>query len=104
MPDAIRAEWVAWQLELESLCDKISAAASRLQSRHKRELDRVLEELEERKAREADAYQGVMGQVGPGYSAHKRALNRQVLAMRGQTIPNFMPANGGADEPSAETE
>lgn len=99
VPAQIRAEWAAVQLELEAICDKIAAAANRLNTRHKRDLDRALEELEEYKAREADPMEnfGGAGSISPA----RRALSRRALAMRGR-LPQGM--NGGEYVAGAETE
>lgn len=99
VPEQIRAEWAAWQLELEAICDKIGAAANRLQTRHKRDLDKALAELEEYKAREANPLSASPAAAG-SYSPVKRALNRRVLASRGVNIPN----GGSPHVDGAETE
>lgn len=87
------------QLELEAICDKIAAAANRLNTRHKRDLDRALEELEEYRAREADPMEnfGGAGSISPA----RRALSRRALAMRGR-LPHGM--NGAENVARAETE
>lgn len=98
VPEQIRAEWAAWQLELEAICDKIGAAAARLQTRNKRELDRALAELAELKAERESDPAGIFGGdagAGGGYSPMKRALNRRRLGLT---------ANGAAHVPSDQAE
>lgn len=101
VPDQLRAEWAAWALELEAMCDKITAAANRLNTRHKRELDRALEKLDEYKRRE-QAGDPLMQADGPSsYSPMKRMLNRRLLAARGVSIPTN---GGGYDVDESEGE
>lgn len=97
VPTQIRAEWAAWQLELEAICDKIGAAASRNQTRHKRELDRALAELDEVKAEQATP--SAPPELGFGWNPQKRALNRQLLEARGKHLPT---RNGVSHEHGVE--
>lgn len=108
-PDAIRAEWCAWQYELEALCDKLGAAANRLFTRDKRELDKALKSLA---ALELERDCGCGGEASeveagtPSRWAAKAALGRRYAAARGRPLPPlpiFEPAeNGAADVDGAE--
>ncbi len=90
VPNAIRAEWVAWQIEFTNLLDKVSQAAARAYER-----DRV--KLKAAEKRIAQLESGAVAQdavplVGSGGSWHpaKRELNRLALAKRGLSIPQFI--------------
>lgn len=101
-PDAIRAEWTAWQYELEALCDKLSAAANRMFTRDKRELDKALKSLA---AMELERDCGCDDEAGatdvgtPSRWATKAALGRRYAASRGKPLPDlpiFEQENGAA--------
>lgn len=105
VPDQIRAEWAAWQLELEAVCDKISAAAARMVTRDKRDLKKALKRLAELEddcgcKEEAPA----QAPVYAGYNPEKVALNRKALAMRGVRIPGMPIPQENGHESGAETE
>lgn len=105
VPDQIRAEWAAWQLELEAVCDKISAAAARMVTRDKRDLKKALKRLAELEddcgCKEKEAAQPV---GYGGYNPRKAELNRRVLAARGVKLPGMTPVQENGHEPGAETE
>jgi len=91
VPHAIRAEWVAWQIEFTNLLDKVSQAAARAYER-----DRVkLKEAEKRIALlESEAPAESATATPQGWSAGswnpaKSELNRRALALRGLKMPNF---------------
>lgn len=103
VPNAIRAEWVAWQIEFTNLLDKVSQAAARAYER-----DRVkLKEAQKRIAvLEAGAVvQDAVPSMGGGGSWHpaKRELNRLALIKRGLTVPNFI-TNGEPNVPGDQGE
>lgn len=105
VPDQIRAEWAAWQLELEAVCDKISAAAARMVTRDKRDLKKALKRLAQLEddcgcKEEQPAQAPAFG----GYNPAKAALNRRVLAARGIKIPGMTPGQENGHESGAETE
>jgi len=98
VPESIRAEWVAWQFEFEAVLDKLSAAAARLYTRDKAALKAALQklaEMDEQKA--ADPIAEITAHYGGGWNPAKRALNRQVLAMKGIRIPDTI-TGGKPDE------
>jgi len=108
VPDQIRAEWAAWVLELEGVCDKLTAAAGRVYARDKRELDKALKRLAAVEA-EADCEckdEPVTTVGSSGWNPEKRALNRRILASRGVRVPMFTGPgeNGASDERSTESE
>lgn len=89
-PEAMRAEWVAWQFEFDSVLDKLSAAAARMYTRDKVELKRALKRIDEL---EADVEQEQAAAPLAGWNPDKIALNRRALALRGIRVPDF-PTNG----------
>ncbi|MEN8176309.1 MAG: hypothetical protein ABFS23_11130 [Pseudomonadota bacterium] len=106
LPDQIRAEWTAWQFELEALCDKLSAAAARLYQRDKRALDAAVKRVAELEAEAdcgcADTAAPELSATGSGWSAEKRALNRSLLARRrALAVPQL--ENGRSDVDVAES-
>ena len=108
MPDQIRAEWAAWVLELEGVCDKLTAAAGRVYARDKRELDKALKRLAVAEAEaECECKETAVATVGVGgWNPAKRALNRRILAGRGVRLPELQTVdqNGASDERSTEGE
>jgi len=105
VPHAIRAEWVAWQIEFINLLDKVSQAAARAYER-----DRVkLREAEKRIAlleSEAPAVgetATATGWAAGSWNPAKSQLNRMALAKRGLMVPNFL-TNGETNEPSDQSE
>lgn len=102
---AIRAEWTAWQWELEALCDKLGAAANRLHSRDKRQLQLAVKKIAELEAERAEpAAPDQLGPPASTYSPEKRRLNRERLASKLQRIGYPIMGNGGTDEPSTQAE
>jgi len=108
VPDQIRAEWAAWVLELEGVCDKLTAAAGRVYARDKRELDKALKRLAAVEAEaDCECKDEPLTTVGTsGWNPEKRALNRRILAGRGVRIPEYstVEQNGASDERSTEGE
>ena len=93
IPVAIRAEWAAWQFELEALCDKVSNAAARLYQRDKRVLDAALariSELEGGVQQDATAEAAPSGS-GSTWNPEKIALYQKARALTGATVPNANP-------------
>jgi len=89
VPESIRAEWVAWQFEFEAVLDKLSAAAGRLYTRDKAALKAALKRIDELEAdKPVDPIAEATAHYGGGWNPAKRALNRQVLAMKGVRIPD----------------
>lgn len=105
VPDAIRAEWVAWQFEFEAVLDKLSAAAARLYTRDKVALKAALKRLQEL---EDDVPQDGTGTastpIAGSWNPLKVELSRRVLAMRGQRVPTFIHNGGENDVPGPEGE
>lgn len=103
VPDQLRAEWAAWAMELENLCDKLTTAAARMLQRDRRELEKVTAERDQL-LREKESGDPVFGFVGgdgqSSYHPAKRALNRKILAARGVSIPH----NGATNEHVTEGE
>ncbi|KKL55717.1 hypothetical protein LCGC14_2252620 [marine sediment metagenome] len=96
IPVAIRAEWAAWQFELEALSDKVSNAAARLYQRDKRVLDAALARINELEAAAADPKSGSIGpdmaaNTGSTWNPDKIALYRKARALTGATVPNANP-------------
>ena len=97
IPVAIRAEWAAWQFELEALCDKLSAAAARLYQRDKRVLDAAMKRISELESGTETAKAGPTGSeidsssAGSTWNPEKIALYRQARALTGTTVPNVNP-------------
>ena len=98
VPQAIRAEWAVWQIELENLCDKVTAAAARAYERDRTELRKAKKKIEELEARAAAGdVQGDGWDTDSGsWHPHKRAMNRLVLERRGVKLPAFTHRNGEA--------
>ena len=107
-PEAIRAEWVAWQIELIALCDKIAAAANRQFTRDTRDLDRALKRVAELELEQDSGYKDESDlALASGTSerwALKAALGRRAAALQGRTLPPIPSMNGDADEHGAEAE
>lgn len=103
VPDQLRAEWAAWAMELENLCDKLTTAAARMLQRDRRELEKVTAERDQllREKESGDPLHGFSGDLNSSYSPLKRQLNRRILAARGVNIPQ---ANGVSHEHGAEGE
>lgn len=98
VPDQIRAEWAGFLWEAEAVFDKIAAAANRLATRDKRDLDRALkrvQELELEHPCECDDQTGP-APIGGGYGwdPRKMVLNRKLLEAEGYAFPQV---NGGSD-------
>ncbi len=99
VPNAIRAEWVVWQIEFTNLLDKVSQAAARAYERDKvklRAAEKRIIELES-----GAVVQDVVPATGSGgsWNPAKRALNRLALEKRGLKLPNFI-TNGEPHVPS----
>lgn len=77
VPEAIRAEWVTWQFELEDLCDKLSNIAKKLQMRDRREL-----EAAEKQAQVDEQLTDIGNQRWAGRAAIRRRMEQQ--AQNGQ--------------------
>jgi len=105
VPHAIRAEWVAWQIEFTNLLDKVSQAAARAYERDKVKLraaeKRIVELESEAPAESATATP--QGWSAGSWNPAKTALNRQALALRGLAMPNFL-SNGETNESSDQGE
>ena len=101
VPSQIRAEWVAWQFELEGLCDKLTTTASRLYQRDVRALQAAQKRaVELEAAAEQQSGSGDQAAAGDGWRmTEKRRLNRLVLASRGKEMPSF-PLDG--DDPHVD--
>lgn len=98
VPESIRAEWVAWQFEFEAVLDKLSAAAARLYTRDKAALKAALKKLDEMDQPDSQMTEPVASaHFGGGYSLAKRTLNRQVLAMKGISLPDTFGGNSHVD-------
>ena len=95
VPSQIRAEWVAWQFEFESLCDKLTTTASRLYQRDVRALQAAQKRVVELEAAaEQQSGSGEQAVAGDGWRmTEKRRLNRLVLASRNIEVPSF-PVDG----------
>ena len=95
VPSQIRAEWVAWQFELEGLCDKLTTTASRLYQRDVRALQAAQKRVVELEAgAEQQSGSGDQAVAGDGWRmTEKRRLNRLVLASRNIEVPSF-PVDG----------
>ncbi len=91
----IRAEWVAWQFELEGLCDKLTTTAARLYQRDVRALQAAQKRVVELEAAaEQQSGRGEQAAAGDGSRmTEKRRLNRLVLASRNIEVPSF-PLDG----------
>ena len=94
IPVAIRAEWAAWQFELEALCDKVSNAAARLYQRDKRVLDAALARINELEGRVTapTPTDGVACDSPSTWNPEKIALYRKARALTGATVPNPNPS------------
>lgn len=103
VPDQIRAEWAGWAWELQGLCDNITAAAARMNTRAVRGLKKAEERIEELEA-ECGCHDEEPV-TAHGFSDRKRAIRRRLLAERGVDIDQLLTAkrarNNGemADEP-----
>ncbi len=103
MPNAIRAEWTAWQWELEGLCEKVSLAAKRVYARDKADLDRALARVAEL---EADPHVDEDGLTVASSSRwrEKAELTRRWAALKGSTMPAVPSSNGEGHVDGAEAE
>ncbi len=97
VPVAIRAEWTAWQFELEGLCDKLTVCASRLYQRDVRKLDVAMKRIAELEAGVGASPD--MAEVASGsastWNPAKIALYRQARALTGTKIPAGNGIPGG---------
>ena len=108
VPQAIRAEWVGWQIEFENLLDKISSAAARAYERDRVKLkaaEKTIKELEAGAVANDNSEPTADGWGGGGtWHPQKRAMNRLVLQKRGIAIPESFTTNGEANVPGTEGE
>ena len=93
VPQAIRAEWVTWQIEFENLLDKVSAAAARAYERDRVKLkaaEKRIKELESAAPDETgpDSFGGKA--FGGSWNPAKTELNRIALSRRGLNVPQFI--------------
>lgn len=106
VPDAIRAEWTAWQWELEGLCEKVSLACKRVYARDKADLDKAMKRIAELEAGcGADAL--VDGPAPSARWAQKGELARRWAALKGDVLPELPvppPTNGDSHEHGPEAE
>ncbi len=87
MPAAIRAEWTAWQWELEGLCEKVSLAAKRVYARDKAELDKALARVAELEGGHPQDEDGHAAASGSRW-AEKAELQRRFAALQGGALPS----------------
>lgn len=99
VPNAIRAEWVVWQIEFTNLLDKVSQAAARAYERDKVKLRAAEKRIIELESGAAVADVAIGTGSGGSWHPAKRELNRLALAKRGLAIPNFI-TNGEPNVPS----
>lgn len=95
VPVAIRAEWVAWQFELQGLMDKLSVCAARLYERDRRKLDAAMKRISELEAGVVTAETAPTGtdpsSSGASWNPAKIALYRAARALTGTHVPNGHP-------------
>ena len=103
VPGAIRAEWTAWQWELEGLCEKVSLAAKRVYARDKAELDRALARVAELEGDQPFDEGGTAAPSGSRWR-EKAELNRRYAALQGSTLPAAPTANGAGHVDGVEAE
>jgi len=94
VPVAIRAEWVAWQFELQGLMDKLTVCAARLYERDRVKLAAAMKRVDELEAGvgSADPEQVAPANAVSTWNPQKIALYRAARALTGTRTPNGTPA------------